>query len=193
MPVDLYNKAYHFTHAGNLRSIARHGLLAHTHVADRGLGCMDISDPAVQQRRANIRDPFHRRGIHEYVPLYLNPLNAMLYRLRWMCDELVMLAVDIDAATQCEPLFTDGNAACDKTWFGTDLSVTQPSDEVLRAQSWINHVDGKRRRCAEMLLPDRVPVELISGVYCDNTDMRRYAQGKLGLPASVQPDLFFNP
>lgn len=56
---------YHLTHVDNMPSILKHGLLSHNSAHARGLVMEDLSDPDVQDRRAD-----RRRGdrpLHDYV------------------------------------------------------------------------------------------------------------------------------
>lgn len=192
MSVDLYKKAYHFTHVDNLRTIAQYGLLSHTNVDVGGISRCDISDHGVQRKRAR-REPIHNRRIHDYVPMYLNPRNPMLYRLRCLADHLVMLAIDISDFFPVPALFTDGNAACSATCFGSGLDTAIPSDEILRSECWNGYYEGTRRRCAEFLVPDRIPVSLISSVYARNGRAKAIADALLPIPCAIEPDLYFRP
>lgn len=192
MPVRLYQQAYHFTHVRNLPGIARHGLLSHSRLHQAGIGYADISDHEVQARRAR-REPVHGRAIHDYVPMYLNPRNPMLYRLRHQSSAFIMLAVDIDDFTDEDVVFTDGNAACASTRFSPDIGVAGPSDPVLRAASWPGLPDGSRRRCAEMLVPDRIRTGLVRGVYCQDGRVGDFAARALQRPAHLDYSLFFRP
>ena len=190
MSVALYNKAYHFTHVDNLRMIARHGLLSHTNVNAGGIARRDISDHEVQQKRAR-PEPVYARPIHDYVPMYLNPRNPMLYKLRRLADQLVMLAIDISDFLPVPVLFTDGNAACRATCFGRGLDTVIPSDEILRSEYWSGFDEGTRRRCAEFLVPDRIPVSLISSVYARNGRVKTIAADLFPTRCVVAPNLYF--
>lgn len=190
MPVQLYSKAYHFTHQDNLPGIAEHGLLSHRRVKANGVCRTDISNQAVQTWR-ELPEPCFGRSIHDYVPFYINPLNPMLYCLRALRRDLVMLAIDMEAFEHDGVVFTDGNAASRATRFGPDVEATARAFEVLAAQRWSDHIDGKRRRCAELLVPDHVPQGRISGVYCSNPAAALRLAQTLGVDATTDASLFF--
>jgi hypothetical protein len=192
MPVQLYQQAYHFTHVRNLPGIAEQGLLSHGRLHADGIAYVDISDREVQARRAR-REPVYGRAIHEYVPMYLNPRNPMLYRLRHQAAAFVMLAVDIDDFTGGDVLFSDGNAACASTRFAPDIRVAHPSRDALDALWWTALPGGRRRRCAEMLVPEGVPTGLIRGVYCLDGRVCDFASRVLRRPALVDNSMFFRP
>lgn len=191
MSVDLYNTAYHITHYSNLASIARNGLLACNNLQAMGLKVHDISDAQVQERRAARVEPVHGRSIHDYVPLYLNPRNPMMYRLQASSATFVILAVNIERARPLRPLFTDGNAACSKTVFDSDPAISRRADTALRARYWCNHPGGKRQRCAEMLLHWQVPCSMITSVHCPTPQMLSIAEQALGRHAILDKGLFF--
>ena len=190
MPVQLYKQAYHFTHVANLPGIARTGLLSHRLVREGDLEFVDISDNEVQPRRSR-PEPVFRRSIHDYVPMYLNPRNAMLYKLRDYAEDLVMLAVDMDGFEMDDVVYTDGNAACAATRFAADIRVTVPSIPALCAAYWNDVPEGKRRRCAEMLVPDQILPSRISSVYCRDPGVRDFASRVLKLPTSIDRSLYF--
>ena len=191
MPVELFKKAYHFTHVDNLADIVRHGgLLSHNLLREERVAYTDISDASVQHWRQR-PEPVFGRPIHDYVPLYLNPRNPMLYRLHGLSPELVMLAVEIDRDCPAPRVFADGNAACRDTRFGDRLEAVGPAQEALCASSWSWIPDGKRLRCAEMLVPDRISLAMIDGIYCMNDSVRAFAQRILGRAVQIDRSLYF--
>ena len=190
MPVELCKKAYHFTHVDNLSDIARHGLLSHNRIRQAGVDYNDISDKGVQRWRQR-SEPVYGRSIHDYVPMYLNPRNPMLYCLREYSQHFVMLAIDISEFTPLPVVFADGNAACADTRFGSVLEAAAPAMDALRASSWNAVPDGKRHRCAEMLVPDRIPVSLVDGIYSMNNAIRDLAHRILGREVHTDTSLFF--
>ncbi|MEA5516825.1 DarT ssDNA thymidine ADP-ribosyltransferase family protein, partial [Nodularia sp. UHCC 0506] len=83
---------YHMTYINNLASIIRNGLLSHNEAYRRGLIAADISDPDVQDRRANLS--VYNIPLHEYVPLYFSPRNPMLYKRREIQEDIVILGME---------------------------------------------------------------------------------------------------
>ena len=81
------NSLWHMTHIRNVPSIMRNGLLAHQSPKLQLMNLVDISDPDVQRWRTKV-DPHFSRSLHEYVPLYINPRNPMLFRRREMQREI---------------------------------------------------------------------------------------------------------
>lgn len=108
----------HMTHIDNLDSIFKNGLLAHNNPYKK----IDISNKEVNERR-NKLDPIYKRNIHDYVPLYFNPRNAMLYRnQRIFGDGVVILAFNNNIILQDNSFFTNGNVASNHTLYSNDIN-----------------------------------------------------------------------
>lgn len=158
---------YHMTHIQNLASILKNGLLAKSALVRNGVAIVDISDSAVQARRDRI-EPVYKRCIHEYVPFYLSPRNPMLFRRREIQSDIIMLAVSTQVLGSHPHLFTDGNAASNATLFSRDELVLSGSRDILRASYWSDYEDGKRRKCAEVLVYSHVETSFIQLIACNN-------------------------
>jgi hypothetical protein len=187
---DRYKFVYYIAPIGNLRSIASHGLLSHVRVEALGIERHDISDPSVQRWRDR-PDGIYRRPIHDYVPLYFNPRNPMLYKRRDQQHELVILEISVAAASCSEHLFTDGNAAAAKTKFGRTIETVRAAEQALFARNWTDCPDGKRQRCAEMLVVDRVPVECFVRAIAIHAIAEAQASSVLPCPVTIDSSFFF--
>lgn len=164
---------FHLTHIQNLPSILRHGLRPLSHLRHHQIRFMDVSEPTVQNRRENLQirlDSGRAFPIHDMVPLFFTPLTPMLYRRRELTPELCFVVVD--AAAICEDaiecLLCDGNAASKETSFyhflpGRKVLEALPWD-VLRAPSWNDLPDGRRKRSAEVLVWPAVPTVRFVGI-----------------------------
>ena len=107
----------HMTHIDNLGSIFKNGLLAHNNPYKK----IDISNKEVNDRRNKI-EPIYNRNVHDYVPLYFNPRNAMLYRNKMKFDDkIVILAFKNDTILLENSFFTNGNVASDHTLYSNDI------------------------------------------------------------------------
>ena len=183
---------YHITHLDNLNSIAMHGLLSHERAhADHNPA--DISDPDVQERRTR-SDPIHQKPLHEYVPLYFQLKNPMLYRRRKLRSELAVLCIDSRVIQKPDVIFTDGNAASSETSFYRDPADLDELDwDCIWAQYWTNFEDGKRKRCAEVLVPERISFDDVQQIVVHNDNARMVAQEATSshVDTQVQPGWFF--
>ena len=187
---------YHFTHVDNMPSIREHGLLSHN--AAQPVVSADISNPNVQERRAD--KSVFGRPLHDYVPLYFNPKNPMLFVLREHQDNLVILLLDRGLLVQDGVVFTDGNAASDPTNFFTDVSRLDDLDwDCIRSEYWNDYPDGIRIRCAEILVPHAIPFGEIQRIRVRTSStrtrfdqlMRETRSGQRPPPVGVDPDLYF--
>lgn len=191
MALRLFQELYYMTHYENLGSILERGIFSHSLVQQIGLDHVDISLPGAQQWRA-LPEPVFGRAIHAYVPLYFNPRNPMLYVRREWQNELVILRVSTEAVDQAtQALFTDGNAACRETQFSPSFEVVKPAAPVLEAGYWSGFPQGRRMRCAEALVLDRVAPNFIEGVACNNLELARHLQQHYRQTFVVDRSLFF--
>ena len=157
---------WYIVHSTNVESILKHGILNHYEAQKLNPHHVDISDPDAQKWRER-REPIFNRKIHDYVPLYFNQKNPMLYVRRARQPELCLLEVPISVLVDNEFVFTDGNAASRDTCFYRDLSQLQALPwDVLQSPSWNGLTDGKRKRCAEILVHPKIAPEHIGALHC---------------------------
>ncbi|OQK17968.1 hypothetical protein AU255_08960 [Methyloprofundus sedimenti] len=183
---------YHITHINNLPSILASGLLSHS-LAHQQCDLTDISDLEVNARRT-LKDPIFRRHLHEYVPTYFTPRNPMSYLRRELANELVILKLNRELLLQADSLFTDGNAACCQTHFFNNLNALDQLDwDCLNSRYWNDYIGGKRKRCAEMLIPNSIKTQNIMQIAVNGSSTLRTALQSTGKSISVvlQPELFF--
>ena len=121
----------------------------------------------------------------------------MLYLRKARQKDLAILYIDCTVADYSGVLFTDGNAASGATEFYDDFNKLNELDlEVLKADYWISFEDGKRKRCAEVLVPDAIPFESVSRVVVENANAdgraaTAFAQSSNNPERWVKPDWFF--
>jgi len=152
------NYLYHMTHINNLSSIFRQGLVSNHKAHSSQIVNKDISDPDVQQRRERI-DPIYNLSIHSYVPLYFNPRNPMLFVRKKMQKSIALLVFDANSIFYRKGvIFSDGNAASNPTKFYSSLNDLNKLDWncIYAASYWNDFSDGKRKRCAEVLVPNKI-------------------------------------
>lgn len=177
---------YHMTHLDNLKGIIEHGLLSHNKAHKHGFMTQDISDNTVNNRRSKI---------HDYVPLYFNPKNPMLFKRRELQDKIVILCINRELLFSNEILITDGNAASSSTNFYNSIdALTQLNWNIIRSEYWNDFVDGKRIRCAEALLPNVIDKIQIKNIYCSNQksleETKKIITGQ-NIPISINLNVFF--
>lgn len=180
---------WHMTHLDNLSGILENGLLSRHQVHQQGLAITDISDHEVQGRRASRQGLPH--ALHDYVPLYLRARNPMLFCLRRLNPTLCLVAIHPDVMLDNEFAISDGNAASLGTRFYDKLSDLRFLDwEALNREYWNSVPDGKRKRCAEVLVYPRVDSRYILGVHTAGLQSYQQLQAA-GVAAQHSPAMFF--
>ncbi|PFG54326.1 uncharacterized protein DUF4433 [Marinobacter sp. LV10R520-4] len=181
---------WHMTHERNVPSIMRNGILPHTSPTLQAFNHVDISDPDVQRWRTR-PDPHYGRKLHDYVPLYINPRNPMLYRRKEMQKEICLIEISLEALDGGNLLVTDGNAASYRTQFYIVPAALQylPWD-VLNSNFWTDFEDGKRKACSEVLVPNIVAPKHIAAIHCfSSAQSGRLAQK--GIRSVISMDKYF--
>jgi len=172
------NYLYHMTHRDNLEKILQVGLKSHNYARQNKLMQNDIANNDVNDRRSRV-EQIHNRSLHDYVPLYFNPKNSMLFVRRNIQDNIVILAIDRMLIYAENTIFTDGNAANGPTKFFNDTnSLNQINWECIRAEYWSGFTDGRRERMAEVLVFPNISAKSIQKIYCNNLDTLQFIQEK---------------
>lgn len=183
---------YHMTHISNLANILKNDLLSHN-LAHQRFNIVDISNPTVNAYR-KAKDPIYGLSLHDYVPTYLNPKNPMSYVRREEANNYAILKLNKKLLLQTGAIFTDGNAACINTSFYNDITDLDQLDwECLHAHYWADFIDGKRKRNAELLVPQTIPAKYIEEIAIKNVnklrDMPRL--NNAGPKIIIAPEIFF--
>ncbi len=190
------NSLWHITHRENIPGILKHGLLCNSSLtkAIESESIFDISDPGVQANREKL-DPIYQRKIHDYVPLYINPKNPMMFKKKENLKELCLLEVSLEILNYHTFLLSDGNAASKDTKFFNSLDgVKYLPWAVLNADYWSDFDDGKRKRCSEVLISSKIEPKyfLAIHVYSEETDRYLYSvTGNSKINVYQSKDMFF--
>lgn len=187
---------YHMTHKDNIENVLNNGLLSHNMARNDGFIKTDIADNQVNDRRSK-REPIFGRSIHEYVPLYFNPKNPMLFVRNNMEDDIVIIAVESRVMTMENSLFTNGNAAATSTSFYLDLEDLKNLDwKCIQADYWNDFPDGKRIRCSEVLVFPKIEISDIARIYCNDASTANFVKSKVSdsshIKVNVNNDFYFN-
>lgn len=168
-----YDGFYHLTHVSNLKSIVDNGILSRNRLLAEERKLHDISNSDIQNKRKR-PESIYGRMIHDYVPLYINPKNPFLAssKVRNSIQELVLIEVYPNILVQKEKtLFSDGNAAEQKTnFFGKKDELERVNWSLLQNGTW-DEDESKRMMCSEVLIPDSIHRTYIQKVYVSNTEI----------------------
>lgn len=155
---------YHMTHRKNLSQIFENGLLPH---GNRFVSKY-IDNESVNSRRDR-PDPIHGLNLHSYVPFYFNPRNPMLFVQKEKQDKIVILGFSNELILEKGVIFTDGNAAVDKTKFFSDIDdLYNLNWGCLNGIYWSHYEDGKREMMSELLVPNKVSIDRLRVIFCPN-------------------------
>lgn len=186
---------WHMTHIDNLSEILSKGILSHNkaHTNYNKLPT-DISDSEVQDRRKFKRDSVFNRFLHEYAPLYISIKNPMLYVRKESKQELVLLEISPECLKSQEFIFTDGNAASNSTCFFKEaVDLNKLPWDVIRSEYWSEFTDGKRKKCAEVLIHSYIEPKYIKSIHCfsHRVFFDIAARGVRSTNVKVSPELYF--
>lgn len=167
---------YYITPIENLSSIFKHGILSHRKASR--INHTSIANDQVQNRRENKKVPGGLL-LHEYVNLYINARNPMLYeRMRNSSEKLCILLIDGTVLTSPGVVIADRNAASDYVTFLSPTEAEHKLDiDKICARYW-THLDNqfeewehKSLMCAEVLVPHNVAPENIIRVFVPNSGL----------------------
>lgn len=188
-------RLFHMTHIDNLPHILEQGLLSHSKVSKY----INISDRNVNSLRDRT-EHYHNFKIHDYVPFYFNPRNAMLYRMqKEHHDKIVILEVDKKIVIKDYTLFSMRNAARkDSKLISCKYDLLNFPWSDIYADSWtvngISNDDKKSIMQSECLISNHVPVDMIKTIHCNNKNMQLSISEKLeefNKEFLFSPQLFF--
>ena len=184
---------YYICHKKNIPSILEHGILSHNAIEERKLEHEVISDPSVMSRRDKILPG--GRNLKDYVNLYFEPRNAMMYRLvcNWERKNLAVIQVSPSIIDSHGILFSDRNAAVsDADFFSHKEDLKKINRKDLKKVYWKDSDDTKQRMMAELLVPDRIPPSNIMGIYHYKED-QQFRENTRSFEPIIQPNMFFHP
>lgn len=179
----------------NIPSVMKRGVLSF-HRASR-LAHRSVAMPEVQERRNKVRIPAGR-PLHDYANFYLDARNPMLYARKDHALQLCVLRVSTEARHIEGAVLADRNASSDYARF---LAINQAKLldlEAIYSRDW-RHPDDKSaayrhksQKCAEFLVPHRLPPELIEGAYVVSAAAKRsLVETGFAPPVTIDPDMFF--
>jgi hypothetical protein len=194
MDRDVVAELHYIAPVANIPSIVQRGLVSHT-IAER-LEHSSVALEEVQDRRAGKRVP---RGLmlHNYVNLYFDARNPMMSRLMYYgWPPLVVVRIRPSALDLEGAVIADGNAASSYTrFFPSPLGLERLDVRSVYTRDWrhpdkIQQWENGRKRCAELLIPHRLPVEFLKGAYCWERHGRDACE-VLNFPGEVNAHVFF--
>lgn len=186
---------HYITPIVNLPSILRLGILSHSRA--KRIEHQSVAMNEIQDRRAKVTVPGGKR-LHEYVNLYVCARNPMMYKRRAQYQELCVLKISPDVIDLPGVVITDGNASGDYVRFSAAPKGLAIVDrDWTFADDWrdpdsIQYFRKKAAKCAEVLVPDKVKPDYITGTYVACREARATLDGLVrGVAVEINSHLFF--
>jgi hypothetical protein len=187
---------HYITPIENLPSILEKGILSHK-LAQR-VPHDSVALEAVQDRRKNKVIP-RGRSLHDYVNLYFDARNPMLYLRLNQHAELCILRVNPSVMELPGVVIADHNASSGYArFFPYPDGLKYIDKDTVYAEYWthpddaIAEMEHKSKKCAEVLVPDLVKPDYVLGA-CVSCAAALKSCGMTGVAISVTIDthLFF--
>ena len=180
----------------NVRSILQHGILSHTQASK--LPHHSVALQEVQDKRDQKQIP-GGLALHEYANVYFHARNPMMSRRRNEARTLSVLRVSTEILKIPGAVITDQNAVSKYVKFSAPDRLKFMDLDYVFAANW-KHPDDQieewrhsSAKCAEALIPKRIPPDYLLGAYVVN-DAAHAELEALGfaLPIEIHTDLFFH-
>lgn len=154
---------YYMLPLENVSTVMKRGILSYNKA--KSLPHRSFADASVQWRRDHLIIPGADRHIHDYVPLYFTTHTPMQYVLTQGANRVIeqgdLVFIEVDAVRAFSTpgtVFTDGNVASGETYIYTDLECLSELDwHVVREVPNCYSREYKRKKAAEVLVPDHIP------------------------------------
>jgi hypothetical protein len=181
--LDKMSEIFHMTDYNNLKNILLHGLQNHYNAYKK----IDISNREVNDRREKVEHIYGRK-IHDYVPFYFNPRNAMLYKNKNNARVIILgLDVRVIKDHRTSFLISNRNASADEAKFSKHLPDLQNPNFInfneVFSQRWCNNGivnnDIKQKMMAEILINDVVYSRYIRSIYVKNQMCKKAIEDQL--------------
>lgn len=190
-----FSELHFITAVENVPSILKAGILSHKLSAR--VPHTSVAKEGVQGRRADIRIP-GGQPLHDYANVYFHARNPMMFYLQGMHANLCVLRLDCAILDVKGVVISDQNAARGNARFSPSPGGLARLDRDLVFAQWWTDPDPmekerkKAAKCAEVLVPGRIPPEFIKGAFVlsDSTRARLIALAP-GLSVEINVGLFF--
>lgn len=185
---------YHFTHIANIPSIIQHGLLAKKHAPPN---YVSIAAEGIQNRRDELPFPVSGRGIHDYVPFYFCSVCPMLLAvvMKKQVDQSSIVYFEYPISSLCRTgsLFTDAAANSNTlpNFYNDESGLNSLDWEAIDGRQWNPPDDVKRRRMAEALIPNSIPLNEASRIVVWNSGMKDWVQEQAHLRGANIPTVSY--
>jgi hypothetical protein len=185
---------YRITHRDNLPHILQHGLVTAEH-QDSNPDFVSIGNRTLIEVRSEKKVTVPPYGhLSDYIPFYLGPHSPMLLQIitgrgvpKRTQEEIIYLISSLDSlkAFNCQYCFTDGHARDGMTsFYFRDEDFDKIDWNMVKQKQWADReedYDRQRRKQAEVLVHDKVPVEALEAIVVKGEETFNFAQQQVTL------------
>lgn len=165
MPNPAVDALWYLAPIGNLRGILAYGILSHNRVASEHISHERIDWKSVQRQRDRIVECQGRTfDLHDMVPLFFATHTPMLY-VQEDAEAIAHIEVVPFVLRLKGTFFADGNAAAQETNFYYDKNSLHKLDWQIIHERHGWDPEFKRKKSAEVLVPDRVGREYFKRIH----------------------------
>ncbi|HXC99150.1 MAG TPA: DUF4433 domain-containing protein [Verrucomicrobiae bacterium] len=180
----------------NIPSVLAHGILSHERASK--LAHATVAMEVIQEKRDKKQVPGGLK-LHQYANLYFHARNPMMSKRRHEAPKLCVLRVASRVLMIQGTVISDQNAASTYVRFYAPDQISLLNLDTIFARSWKHPEDQIREwkhssaKCAEVLIPQRIPPELIEGAFVLNSIAKK-SLTEVGFLRSItiDADLFFH-
>lgn len=190
------NELYYITPIENIHSILERGLLSNESAAKIQHRSVAMSE--VQERRDSVKVP-NGLKLHQYVNLYFDARNPMMFKRKGQANKLCVLRIKPDVLNLDNVVIADRNASSIAyvSFKSSPAGLSSLDFETIYCENWDDpdmyiKYYKKSTKCAEVLVPHALAPEFIIGAYVVSEAARALllAQG-FSLTIILNPRLFF--
>lgn len=192
---------FHFTHIQDLDSIVKNGILCTNKKDELGTTHLDAASETIQERRSTMEVTCAPKGkVHDYVPCYfcsMNPMVLSLINSKNVDQQFILFfAIPIDKLIDDNVIFTDASANTGiPPSFYTDPADLENLDwKAIQSKKW-RHIykDELRRRMAEVLVKDSVPMSMIEHIVVWNEGIKKRVEETFKKNKVECPSVIYQP
>ncbi len=180
----------------NIPSILRNGILSHAQASKlphHSVALQEVQDKRDQKQISG------GLALHEYANVYFHARNPMMSRRRNEAHSLCVLRVSTEILKISGAVITDQNAVSKYVKFSAPDRLKIMDLDYVFAANW-KHPDNQieewrhsSAKCAEALIPHKIPPHYLLGAYVVNDAVRaELAAHGFTLPIDINADLFFH-
>lgn len=181
----------------NIPSVLKHGILSFERASKIAHQSVALEEAQEKRDAKNVPGGLL---LHQYANLYFHARNPMMSKRRAEAANLCVRRVSAEVLQIEGVVLADRNAAGGDRW----VRFLHPRQwrlldfDRIYAVDWrdadkFEYYDKKRKKCAEALVPHKVPTDYLTGAYVVNdAAARRLAALGFHLPVTVDADLFFH-